>query len=136
MTSSTSQSGLPQVGEITEQMESPPPDALAPEALREELITIVLRSTQRGREVAETTVDHVLAKLAVYYAAAATPEVVAEAPQTFAIIQELAHAVERAITAGAACSQAWSENSPQRGGWQRAAKGLRDSFNRLMGALS
>lgn len=117
--------------------ESPPPDALAPEALREELINIVLPFTagHPRREKAECAVDGILAKLAVYYAAAATPEATAEAPQTFAIIQELAHAVDRVVHAGAKLSND-GQPSDARKGWQDAAAGIRTAWNKFLATLT
>ena len=83
------------------------PDALSPEALREEMVNIVLPSlgsagNRIARMKAEHVVDEILVKLMTYYSAVATPEVVSSAPQTFAVIQRLTHAAEQALTAGSA----------------------------------
>lgn len=116
---------------------SPPPDALAPEALRTELINIVRNSWGRptGTNRNEFIVDNILAKLAQYYAAAATPEMTAEAPQTFVIIQELAHGVDRIISAGSTMSND-AQPSDVRQRWAASAIALREAWNRFLATLT
>jgi len=113
----------------------PAPDALSPEALREEIINIIMGlggGAHVARGAAEKKADGVLAKLMLYYMDAATPEVVAEAPQTFALVQEVAHSVDRIVSAGAKLAGPLPEDDPLRKTWAEAAVALRASWARFM----
>lgn len=116
----------------------PKPDAPSPEALREELVNHMFAHMggKASRAKLEKVVDGMLAIQMVYYERMATPEVVNEAPNTYAALQKLAHGIDRAMRAGAECSQAFPEGAPVRKTWQDAAVGLRTSFNEVMACLA
>lgn len=114
------------------------PDAPSPDALREELINYMFAHMggKASRTKLEKVVDGMLALQMVYYERMATPEVVSEAPNTYATLQKLAFAIDGVIRAGAECSQAFPEGMPARKTWQDAAAYLRSSFNEVMGCLA
>lgn len=117
---------------------APQPDAPSPDALREELINHAFAHLggKASRTKLEKLVDGMLAIQMIYYSRMATPEVVSEAPNTYAALQKLAHGIDRATRAGAECAQAYPEGMPARAAWQNAASGLRDSFNEVMACLA
>ena len=117
---------------------APKPDAPSPEALREELINHMFAHMggKASRAKLEKVVDGMLAIQMVYYARMATPEVVAEAPNTYAALQKLAHGVDRVAHAGADCAGAFPEGAPQRLAWHKAIYSLRNSFNEVMACLA
>lgn len=123
---------------VTETVTAPKPDAPSPDALREELVNYMFAHMggKASRTKLEKVVDGMIALQMVYYERMATPEVVSEAPNTYAALQKMAHAIDRAVRAGAECAQAYPEGMPARAAWQSAAANMRESFNEVMACLA
>jgi len=122
---------------LEEALDDPQPDALAPEALREELINIVSRKgLPMARTAAEIKVDAVLAKLAEYYASVAVPEVQAPIHEQYDAIMRLEFMRDRIINAGASMSSQLAEEDPLRKRWIDCVAPFREAVSKIVSLLS
>jgi hypothetical protein len=121
-----------------EEATTPAPDAPAPNMLREEIALIIKHqylSVSTNIRRAHETADLIIAKLMVYYDAAATPEVTEDAMAVVSALQTQAHAVDAAISAGATMAPHFTHDIAG-SNWQKAAARLRESTAKVMELLT
>lgn len=119
-------------------MSEPTPDALAPDAMREEFTNILYAKSggKLSRNKCYEMVDAVLAKQMQFYAAVAEPEVNAAPHRVNDVLHEVQFTAGRLIEVGATMSQHWADNDPTRQRWQRCAVAFRQAVDNFLGLMA
>lgn len=118
--------------------EEPKPDALAPEAMREEFTNILFAKSggKLSRNKCYEMVDAMLAKQMQFYAAVAEPEVVAAPHKVNDVLHEVQFTAGRLLEAGAEMSGYFGEGDEMRKKWQKRAVAFRQAVDHFLGLMA
>lgn len=119
-------------------MTEPTPDALGPEAMREEFTNILFAKSggKLSRQKCYDMVDAVLAKQMQFYAAVAEPEVVAAPHKVNDVLHELQFTAGRLLEAGAEAVGYFGEKDDLRLKWQKRAIAFRQAVGNFLGLMA
>lgn len=110
------------------------PNALGPEALREEFVNMLQGRGGLRREKAERLTDDMLVRLMNFYAAQAEPEVTDDTQKIMVALTGLEEAAFATIRAGATVVDFMTDDV--KGNWVRNAANLRVKVQEVLGLLA